>query len=154
MRSGCFDKTREVVIRPNEHNRKVDRLLFRSKARSAVFVTAWNPCSRAFSRIANEQRHRELRSILRRRGLRYLEGEGRDMKGHWSPERSFLVFGVSKHMAEAFGRAWHQNAVVYVELARSAQLLTLRRFSDELLTAYSTTEYVVTAMNCGGSHAE
>ena len=59
------------------------------------------------------------------------------MKGHWSPERSFLVFGVSKHMAEAFGRAWHQNAVVYVELARSAQLAyfatVFRRVADGIL---------------------
>ena len=117
----------ELFVRPNQKSTDIDRLLSRLKARTAVFITAWNPYSRSLSRMANSDRHRRLKLLMRRRRLRFLEGEGRGEIGDWPPEESLFVVGVSREMANALGREWHQNAIVFVELGRTAELVMLRR---------------------------
>jgi hypothetical protein len=53
-----FDRQREVSIRVGRRSREVDRLLARFGARSAVFITAWNPFSRILTDGQNEHRQR------------------------------------------------------------------------------------------------
>ena len=54
------DRRHEVVIRIGKRSHEVDALLARYSARSAVFITAWNPFSRSLTRGRNEYRQRCL----------------------------------------------------------------------------------------------
>src|SRR6266545_2088435 len=58
-------------------------------------------------------------------GYRCFEGEGRDPQGRWRPERSALVVGIPRADAEGVGRAFGQNAIVFVEKGRAPQLVLL-----------------------------
>jgi hypothetical protein len=73
-------------------------------ASTAAFVTAWNPFSRLLSDRLNRARQAQLEAGLRARGLRYLEGEGRATTGDWSPEKSAMVFNLSRREAMSLGR--------------------------------------------------
>jgi hypothetical protein len=58
-------------------------------------------------------------------GYACFEGEGRDPQGRWTPERSALVVGIPRQDAEAVGRAFGQNAIVFVERGRAPELIVL-----------------------------
>jgi len=58
-------------------------------------------------------------------GYRCFEGEGRDPQGRWKPERSALVVGIPRAGAESVGRAFGQNAIVFVERGRAPELVVL-----------------------------
>ena len=120
------DRQREVSIRVGRRSREVDRLLARFGEPSAVFITAWNPFSRSLTPRQNEHRQRCLLAYLRARRAALLMGEGRGTCADWPPEASVLIFGISQGVAARIGRAWGQNAVVFVALGRPAQLLLLR----------------------------
>lgn len=121
-----FTESTSTVIRIGKKSSAVDRLLLRFHCRSAAYVTAWNPYGKTLSNIQNGNRHRQLIAQMRARGQSYLMGEGRGEIGDWPPELSILVFGVDQRRAEAIGRDFRQNAIVYVELNRPASLLMLR----------------------------
>jgi len=53
-------------------------------------------------------------------------GEGRDAEGRWPAEPSLLVIGISRADAEAFGRRFEQNAVLFVERGGVPRLIVLR----------------------------
>lgn len=116
----------ELSIRVGVRSRRVDQFLCRSKARSAVFITAWNPFSLRRGKHANEQAHRRLASALRLRGTPFLEGEGCGAGGDWAPERSVLALRVARRTAARLGRRFRQNAVVLVSYGKPAELLMLR----------------------------
>ncbi len=120
------DKRAELVIRVGRNCHSVDRLLSRFNARTAAFITASNPFSRQRGKIINEREHRRLRTSLTKRGLRFLEGEGRGAGGDWPVERSVLAFGIARATAASVGRLFRQNAIVFVRNGKPAELLMLR----------------------------
>jgi Protein of unknown function (DUF3293) len=115
-----------VVMQIGRHSLVVDKLLARMRARSGVFITAWNPFSKELSFKANKHWDRALKRDLGARGFTFVEGEGRGRTGEWPPEPSVLVFGISRTEAAAIGRRYRQNAVVYVPQGRPAELVMLR----------------------------
>ena len=116
----------ELPIRVGEKSRQVDQLLFRSKARTAVFITAWNPFSLQRGKQTNEQAHRRLAAALRLQRTPYLEGKGCGADGNWTLERSVLAFRVALRSAARLGRRFRQNAVIFVSYGKPAELLMLR----------------------------
>jgi hypothetical protein len=96
------------------------------KAKSGIFITAWNPFSKSLGLGANEHWNRELKRYLIVRGIVFLEGEGRGRASEWPPEPSFFAFGTSRAEGSAIGRRYRQNAIVYVQLGRPAELVMLR----------------------------
>lgn len=127
-----FKGTQEVVIRIGERSGVVEQLLHRFRSRSAAFITAWNPFSKTLSRIQNNYRQRCLLAHLRRLRRPSLHGEGRGTIGDWPPERSALVFQIDRRRAEAIGRNFRQNAIVFVQCGRPAELILLRSLSYPL----------------------
>jgi hypothetical protein len=115
-----------VVIQIGHRSLAVDRLLARMHARSAAFVTAWNPFSRRSSFEANKYWDCELKRYLSVHGFAFLKGEGRGRIGEWPPEPSVLAFEISRPKASVVGRRFRQNAVVYLRLGRPAELVMLR----------------------------
>jgi hypothetical protein len=116
----------ELVIRIGERNADLDELLEAEGASTAAFVTAANPGGVATSSWKNEIANAALVESLTKAGYRCFEGEGRDPEKRWKPERSALVVGIPRAEAEAVGRAFGQNAIVFVERGCAPELVLLR----------------------------
>jgi hypothetical protein len=112
----------ELVLRIGERSAPLDRLLEAAGARSAAFVTAANPHSEP--RPAGQN----LAALARLEGdlapWRVLRGEGRSADGKWR-EPSLLVIGIAREEAQALGRRYGQNAIVFVEQGAAAELVLL-----------------------------
>ena len=115
----------ELVIRIGEPNPDLDELLEAEGAGTAAFITAANPRGELTSAWKNEIANAALVETQTKAGYRCFEGEGRDPQGRWKPERSALVVGIPRANAEAVGRAFGQNAIVFVERGRAPELLLL-----------------------------
>ncbi|HXJ08789.1 MAG TPA: DUF3293 domain-containing protein, partial [Burkholderiales bacterium] len=107
-----------------EPNATLDRLLESHGARSAAFLTASNPGSEPRSEAENQAANRKLLESQRLLSRTCLEGEGRAPDRGWA-ERSFLVLGIALAEAEALGRSFGQNAIVFCEKGRAPELLLL-----------------------------
>lgn len=93
---------------------------------SAVFMTACNPYSQARDDAENMRRQSDLERAIRRRGLVCVPGTGQPQAGHWKPEPSCLVGGLTLEEAQMLARQFEQNAVVWCGPDAVAQLLLLR----------------------------
>jgi hypothetical protein len=122
----AFAGGQEVALRIGLRDGSVDQLLVRMRATAAGFVTAWNPFGRLLTEGANRARQAALEADARTRGLRYMQGEGRGTTGNWPPEKSAMIFNLSRQEAVLLGRRWGQNAIVYVRLNRAPELIMLR----------------------------
>jgi predicted nucleic acid-binding protein len=110
------------VLRIGEKSAALDALLERRSAETAAFVTAANPRGEPRSHAANAAAMAELAASLR---WPHLPGEGRDPEGRWTPEPSALVLGIARGEAEALGRRFDQNAIVFVEKGAAPELVLL-----------------------------
>ena len=117
--------TPELVMRVGEPNPDLDELLEAEGAATAAFITAANPRGEVTSAWKNEMANAALVESLNRAGYRCFEGEGRDPQKRWKPERSALVVGIPRADAEGAGRAFGQNAIVFVERGRAPELVLL-----------------------------
>jgi len=117
--------TPELVIRVGEPSADLDELLEAEGAETAAFVTAANPHGQVTSAWKNEVANAALVETQAKAGYRCFEGEGRDPQKRWKPERSALVVGIARADAEAVGRAFGQNAIVFVERGRAPELVLL-----------------------------
>jgi putative PIN family toxin of toxin-antitoxin system len=113
-----------VVLRIGERSAELEALLEAEGAASAAFLTAANPRGEETSHAANEAAMQALRSSV---SWPFREGEGRDPQGRWPAEPSLLVIGIPRADAEALGRKFDQNAIVFVEKESAAELVLLRK---------------------------
>jgi hypothetical protein len=113
----------ELVIRIGEPN--PDELLEAEGAATAAYITAANPRGEARTAWGNEIANAALVRSQTEAGYACFEGEGRDPEGRWTAERSALVIGISRADAEAVGRVFGQNAIVFVEKGRAPELVLL-----------------------------
>jgi len=113
----------ELVIRIGEPSPHLDELLEAEGAATAAYITAANPRGEATTPWKNEIANAALVQSLA--AYSCFEGEGRDPQGRWTPERSALVVGISRADAEVVGRAFGQNAIVFVEKGRAPELVVL-----------------------------
>jgi len=115
----------ELVLRIGEPNPDLDELLQAEGASTAAFVTAANPRGEARGAWENEIANAALVESQTQVGFACYAGEGRDPEGKWTAERSVLVVGVSRADAEALGRVFEQNAIVFCERGRPPELVVL-----------------------------
>ena len=88
-------------------------------------LTAYNPRSMLLPREINEQRHQVMRDLLAF-GVHRVEacvGFEDDPEGTWR-EPSWLVHGMTRDEALAFGRVFRQNAVLICQGARPEIVVT------------------------------
>lgn len=115
-----------LVLRIGERNAELDALISAEGKTSAAFITAANPRGEKRSDIENGVANAALQSYVAAAGYPHYWGEGRDPHGGWA-EPSFLVIGVSRTNAEALGQLFEQNAIVFFELGRAAELVLLEK---------------------------
>ena len=75
-------------------------------------MTAWNPHSAPTSQEVNHLAQRSLLAELAQQAWSLLRGTGVGPDGHWPPEPSVLILGISRAQASALGRSYGQNAIV------------------------------------------
>lgn len=115
----------ELVLRIGVPSADLDELLDAEGASTAAFITAENPLGLEASAYRNEIANAALVESQNAAGFRCFEGEGRDPRGKWK-ERSVLVVGIGREAAKAVGRAFEQNAIVFVERCKAPELVVLR----------------------------
>lgn len=113
----------EIVVRVDAPNPPLDRLLAALGARTAVFVTAWNPRSRSRPQAENEAAAARLADEAAARGWRSLPQEGRGDDGVWPAEPGLLLLDLGPAEALALAERHGQNAVVWCEVGAAARLL-------------------------------
>jgi hypothetical protein len=92
----------------------------------AAFVTACNPLGTRLDAAGNAQRQAALAQEIARKGRAACEGFGEHPSGEWPAESSFLVLGVARSAAQALGRQFEQNAIVWVAADAIPELILLR----------------------------
>lgn len=106
---------------------EMDDLLDAGGASSAAFVTAHNPGGIPAREEANALAFGELIRATdpERTGYKVYPGEGNDPEGEWKAEPSLLIVGILRAEAEALGRRFRQNAIVWVEKGKAPELVLL-----------------------------
>jgi hypothetical protein len=110
-----------LVFRIGRPSAALDRLLEGRRVRTAAFLTAANPRSEPRPATQNLAALQRMKTALRQP---FLRGEGRSADRRWR-EPSLLVLGIARRDAEALGREYGQNAIVFVEKGRAPELLVL-----------------------------
>ncbi len=98
----------------------------RYQASCSAFVTACNPLGRRAAAQVNVQRQDALLAELSRRKLVAIRGIGQHPTNKWPGEPSFLVLGMTRWAAQALGRQFEQNAIVWSGFDTVPELILLR----------------------------
>ena len=114
----------ELVLKIGEPSARLDALLQSEQSSTAAFVTAANPRSEKKSAAENAAALAVLDQVIAAAGYPWRAGEGREPDGSWV-EPSRLVIGIYRENAEALGRLFGQNAIVFVEKGAPPELLVL-----------------------------
>lgn len=114
----------ELVLKIGERNPDLDELLEAEGASTAAFITAANPRGRRRGAWENEIANAALVKSQSGVGHRCFEGEGRAPDRSWT-EKSALVVGIARADALVVGRAFAQNAIVFVTRGLAPELVLL-----------------------------
>ena len=112
-----------VHIRVDAKSIPAAGLITRYRANSAALMTAWNPFSRHLSSEENERRNLELLACVEDNQFSHLPAEGRDPKGVWFAEASFLIFGLPSGIQDEWLVRFEQFAAVRIEKSGMAHLV-------------------------------
>ena len=114
----------EFVLKIGEPSSRLDALLEEEGATTAAFLTAANPRSKPQSAAQNALALSALDQLVAAAGYPWRAGEGREPDGSWV-EPSRLIIGIYRENAEALGRLFGQNAIVFIEKGAPPELLVL-----------------------------
>ena len=92
----------------------------------AGFLTAYNPRGTQQSDLRNKASHCLLHAHLSALSLTLIEGSGSEPGTNWPAERSYFALGLTRDTASNFGRAFDQDAIVWVGADLVPQLILLR----------------------------
>ena len=105
---------------------ELDALFSHHNVDCAGFLTAYNPRGTQQSDLQNDVSHRLLEAQLRALNLTVIEGSGSAPGTNWPAERSCFALGLTREAASDFGRAFDQDAIVWVGDDLVSQLILLR----------------------------
>lgn len=117
-----YDAEQIISLRIGELHPLLDCLLTNYHCTTWALITAFNPFSRCLSASENQQRHLRLSEYLQPLNFPLIEAVGKDQHGEWTPEQSLLILGIPLSQGMNIGRLFEQNALVYGELGKRAQL--------------------------------
>lgn len=105
----------QINLFPGKHSQQLTAFLQKENEQSASFITAHNPYSLRQAGHFNEYRNTMLEYDLLNAGYTYYIGYGKDKKGLWEAEESFLVLGIPLMRTHYLCRRYAQNAFLYAE---------------------------------------
>ena len=126
-------------ITVDQHTPPLDKILETTDCQSWAFITAFNPYSNEKTAVVNQSQNLLLLEYLLQKcpqyELRYAFGVSSDYdpsKGleeqpdlKWNPEESFVILGISRADAVVLGKTYQQNAILFGEISKPAELLDL-----------------------------
>ena len=130
----AYNSTSYNVFKPKlsilvgQTNPKVDILLEKYKCTEWAYITAHNPYSNVLTDQENIDRHNHLKKDLSNYST--FEGEGVGMDNTWTPERSFLILGISEMEAIKLGGKFEQYAIVIGGFKKKARLVLLKEVDN------------------------
>lgn len=89
------------------------RAMAETGARTAAFITAWNPGSVERPEAENQAAQDRLKAAIAAAGGHWLPAEGRDPDGGWASEPSLIALGLDFATACALGDDFGQNAILF-----------------------------------------
>lgn len=125
----CYQATCYSILNPkidiylDKENKELQTFLIEQNFHSWCFITAWNPFSKALTLDENTSLNKKLEADLN--NYTVFPAEGKDTLGDWPPEISFFVANISKKQANFLGKKYEQNAIVYGEVEKMAELIIL-----------------------------
>lgn len=114
---------RVLVIKIGNGHEELDAYLMAHEVDYWAFLTAANPASQLLSNAENQKRNEELEQQLKKIAAETLPGFGRDPKGKWPGEPSFLVLGMRVDLAVELGKRFGQLAIVCGRVGEVATLM-------------------------------
>jgi hypothetical protein len=114
-----------LILKIGEHSPRLDELLVANGAATAAFVTPANPLGERQPAAENHAAMATLEDLIAAAGYPFYPGEGRDPDGRWPAEPSFLIVGIYRSNAEALGRLFKQNAIVFAVMGKAPELVLL-----------------------------
>jgi hypothetical protein len=105
---------------------ELKKLMANRNALGAAFITAWNPFSQKLSAINNEARQQELKEILKKRGLTFIDGIGQHPSNNWPGEASVLVLDLNRETAKVLAGHFEQHAFVWTDKTAIPELVSLQ----------------------------
>ena len=113
----------KIDIYLEKENEALKSFLKEQSLDSWCFITAWNPFSKALSIEENTALNKKLEADLIHYAI--FPAIGKDTLGKWSPEISFFVGNISKEQAMFLGKKYEQNAIVFWDAQKKADLVIL-----------------------------
>lgn len=113
------------TLRIDQSSAELLALQGRHRTDSSAFITACNPWSEWTDEAANALRQAALLAEITRCGLTWLPGLGQHPTNAWEGEPSFLILGLTRETAEALGRRFEQNAILWAAADAVPHLLEL-----------------------------
>jgi len=102
---------------------ELDTFLIGKGYNSWAFITAENPASIPLPESENLKRRLQLESFLNRESYEYIQGKAESKAGDWPAENSLLILNISKQKAMNLAKEFGQNAIVFAELGKTAELV-------------------------------
>lgn len=115
--------TEPFTLRVEETCTECDALMDAHKVATAAYITAWNPYSEQLSAAANASAQENLAAELAVEGIAVLRGEGVGRTGDWPPEPSLFSLGISRSRAVSLAKKYQQNAFIWIERGKAAELV-------------------------------
>jgi hypothetical protein len=111
------------TLRISEVCAACDALMDAHKTATAAYLTAWNPFSQRRTDVENARAQEVLGAELAAESILVLPGDGVGRIGHWPPEPSLFALGISRDKAFSFAQKYQQNAFVWIERGKPAELV-------------------------------
>ena len=105
----------DIQLRVGQPSLELISLMKWFGAKSAAFITAFNPNSIIATAEVNAHNHNALIKDIKSLGLESITGEGGDPLNLWPTEPSVLVLGISHQIAELLADRYGQNAYLWIE---------------------------------------
>lgn len=116
----------ELILKIGEPSERLDRLMLSVEVATAAIISACNPRSERRSDEENRAATEALRGLVEAAGYPHYRAEGRDPEGRAPSEPGLLILGIFRDNAEALGRLFGQNAIVFIEPGRAPALAFLK----------------------------
>ena len=111
------------TIKIGQKCRELNSFLAQNNSSSWAFITAWNPHSQATAKELNQAQDQKLFNELKSLNLTALKGLGIDPQSDWPGEESWFITGISLSLAKELAKKYQQNAFVFGEKNKLAQLI-------------------------------
>jgi len=119
------DGPKDFVLRVSINSLELKFLYEKHNAKTAAYISAFNPYSQITSPELNTQAHTQLKTICTNRNYIIYEGDGTDSSGLWKPEKSLLLLGLSFSEACQLGTDFQQNAILFAGNDPTPRLILL-----------------------------